>query len=104
MSGQWKKDACASFTHNLLLILGLCTTTLFGLYECVLLTCLGTLCRHIDEVQSTLRQCRGKGCPELSASWAETMKDNTGIRTITGFSCSSTEYQSVSFCFASRQS
>lgn len=30
MSGQWKKDACASFTHNLLLILGLCTTTLFG--------------------------------------------------------------------------
>ena len=79
MSGQWKKDACASFTHNLLLILGLCTTTLFGLvclYECVLLTCLGILCRHIGEVQNTWRQCHGKGCLELWASWAERVKEN----------------------------
>lgn len=85
MSGQWKKDACASFTHNLLLILDLETTTQFGLvylyeqccvYVCVLLTCLGILCRHIDEVRSTWRQCHGKGCPELSASWAERAEEN----------------------------
>lgn len=78
MSGQWKKDACASFTHNLLLILGLCTTMLFGLvclYECVLLTCLGILCRRIDEVQNTWRQCHGKGYPELWASWAVRAKE-----------------------------
>lgn len=79
MSGQWKKDACASFTHNLLLIPGLETTTQFGLvclYECVLLTCLGILCRHIDEVQSTWRQCHGTGCLELLASWAERAEEN----------------------------
>lgn len=33
-----------------------------------LLTCLGIRCRHIDEVQSTWRSCRGKGCLELWAS------------------------------------
>lgn len=74
MSGQWKNNGSASFTHNLLLILGLCTTTQFGpvcLCECVLLTCLGILCRRIDEVRNTWRQCRGKGCPELLASWAK---------------------------------
>lgn len=79
MSGQWKKDAYASFTHNLLLILGLETTTQIGLvclYECMLLTCLGILCRHTDEVQSTWRQGHGKDCPELLVSWAERAKEN----------------------------
>lgn len=80
MSGQWKKKvACASFTHNLLLILNLFITTQFGpvwfVRVCALLTCPGTLCRHIDEVQSTWRQCHGKGCPELSASWARRMEE-----------------------------
>lgn len=75
---EWamEKDAFASFTHNLLLILRLCTTTQFDLvclYECALLTCLGILCRRIDEVQSTWTQCRGKGCLALSASWAKRM-------------------------------
>lgn len=41
------------------------------LIECVLLTCPGTLCRRIDEARSTWRQCRGKGCLEPWASWAE---------------------------------
>lgn len=69
------------------------------MYVCVctsvLLTCLGILCRHIDEVQSTWRQCRGKGCPELWVSWAMSWKNE-----ITGFSSSSNKVQSVSlFCF-----
>ena len=42
----------------------------------VLLTCPGTLCRHIDEVRNTWRQCRGKGCQELWASWAERAETN----------------------------
>lgn len=37
---------------------------------CVL-TCPGILCRHTDAVQNTWRQCHGKGCLELWASWAE---------------------------------
>lgn len=44
-----------------------------------LLTCLGILCRHIDEVQSTWRQCHGKGCQELWVSWATRMEEQTGI-------------------------
>lgn len=80
MSGQWKeKSAYASFKQQQpapdpgsldrdpSLVLS-------AFMKCVLLTCLGILCRRIDEVQSTWRQCRGKGCPELLASWAERME------------------------------
>lgn len=61
---------CGSVNHN-----PICSFIYF-LYECVLLTCLAILCRHIDEVQNTWRQCHGKGCPGLSASWAEEAEEN----------------------------
>lgn len=97
MSGQWKNGCLrqlytqpapdsGSVDHDPIWPCLVCIS--------VLLTCPGTLCRHIDEVQSTWRQCRGKGCPGLSASWAETMErkknKQIGISGTTDFSCSST--------------
>lgn len=70
MGGQRKKmDAYANFTHNLHLpdSGSVCKKQ----EKNTLLTCLGILCRRIDEVQNTWRQCHGKDCPVLWASWAE---------------------------------